>query len=158
MQDPKSFLAANLGRWLCQRTSYDLETSSDLAGRLEITSQWLDPSDPSSPYPDPAGVVGGLITTWQGTLLKPYNGKLILALREDGEARISQGGQVQTGCYQFQGGLFILCATHGETMTEERIWFGGTNLRMRTITLTRQGGFSKVSFFSEIRAGEAPAN
>jgi hypothetical protein len=46
-----------------------------------------------------------------------------------------------------------LTTQHGETSSEERLWFASPNLRLRTSILKEANGFSATSFCSEIRMG-----
>ncbi|WP_218081820.1 phycobiliprotein lyase [Anthocerotibacter panamensis] len=166
MQDPKPFLEANVGRWLCQRSSYYLELGKDQGGKLEMTVQWLEPTDPIAQQLalDPTQTLGGLTLSWKGTLAletRPYLGTstFLLAHPQTGAGLLYalHGQTTLQGHYRLEGEALTLILNQGEFASEERIWFGGPNLRLRALTVKRGGGWSMVSFFSEIRA-QPPAD
>lgn len=145
----QSFLTANLGKWRVQRSSFYLELGQDQAGRLDLTIDWI---------PAQADSLGGLKTTWQGNLgleSRSYLGHSTILFIPDGSDQgrlIVQQTQSYGGTYVFADEALTL-RTHPDNHTvEERIWFGGTNLRIRTVTVKRGGGFSMMSFFSEVRS------
>jgi hypothetical protein len=52
----------------------------------------------------------------------------------------------------------MVLVTEYETMSSvERFWFVGSNLRMRSSTVKRFGGFSTASFCTEFRVAPATA-
>ncbi len=146
MQDLTAFLQDHVGRWLCQRSSYYLEVGQDQAGKLEMTVAWL--------APESQGVIGTLTTTWQGNLAllsRPYQGNSTLVLLANGQLEIHQERQILSGSYQFLDEALTLTSFQGDFTTQERIWFGGKNLRMRTVNVKRGNGHTMAHYFSEIR-------
>jgi CpeS-like protein len=153
MTDLKTFLAANVGRWLVQRTSFYLEAAQDEAGKLELTLDWLTEGAILPQLVGDQEALGVLTMHWSGTLVSgAYQGTSALALLPNGVARGWQNQKLLTGTYGFDQENLTIILTQGQYTSEERIWFGSKNLRMRALTIKREDGFSVVSFFSEIRA------
>ncbi len=150
-----SFLDANVGKWLAQRSSFYLEASREQSGKLELLIRALNPEDAvlqNLALAPP--LIGGLCMEWQGTLVaqnRPYIGKSMLVLHADQHVQVVQNNQSCLGTYCFRDQALSLKLIKGDLTSEERIWFASDNLRLRALTVSRQGGLSTTSFFSEIR-------
>jgi CpeS-like protein len=170
------FFERSAGRWRSQRTTHHLAFRRAEVGDSEISVISLAASDPEVQELcklheiDPALAVCGSRVTWQGTMSWDrdteggHEGKTVFAivpdqdnprqgrlLREKGYAEIVP----VVGLYQLdeEGGLVL--TTDYETMSSiERFWFVSPQLRLRTSTVKRFGGFSTASFCSEARLGE----
>ncbi|WP_287127593.1 phycobiliprotein lyase [Candidatus Cyanaurora vandensis] len=149
----ETFLKANLGKWLAQRSSFSLVSDQDQAGKLELQVDWVPPtSELAQAAP---GAMGGLTTTWQGTpALRGRSTLLFIPTSEAAGNLVVQQATTYQGTYQLQGAVLTLHTQQEDLLTEERIWFGGTNLRIRTVTVKQGNGQTMASFFSEIRALE----
>ncbi len=175
------FFERSAGRWRSQRTTHHLAFRRAEVGDSEISVIALAASDPEVQELcqlhniDPALAVCGSRVTWQGTMSWDrdteggHEGKTVFAivpdqdnprqgrlLREKGYAEIVP----VVGLYQLdeEGGLVL--TTDYETMSSiERFWFVSPQLRLRTSTVKRFGGFSTASFCSEARleGNEEPA-
>jgi CpeS-like protein len=167
------FFERSAGRWRSQRTTHHLAFRRAEVGDSEISVISLSASDPEVQELcklheiDPALAVCGSRVTWQGTMSWDrdteggHEGKTVFAivpdrdnprqgrlLREKGYAEIVP----VVGLYQLdeEGGLVL--TTDYETMSSiERFWFVSPQLRLRTSTVKRFGGFSTASFCSEAR-------
>jgi CpeS-like protein len=176
------FFERSAGRWRSQRTTHHLAFRRAEVGDSEISVISLAASDPEVQELcklheiDPALAVCGSRVTWQGTMSWDrdteggHEGKTVFAivpdrdnprqgrlLREKGYAEIVP----VVGLYQLdeEGGLVL--TTDYETMSSiERFWFVSPQLRLRTSTVKRFGGFSTASFCSEARLeeNEGPAS
>lgn len=113
---------------------------------------------------DPAAALCGLRVSWDGamepdgkkqkgsTVLvplaateKPNEGKLLRAMAPTEKTAIA--GRYVLGDDE----VLTLIAESDTLYSEERIWFAGPNLRLRTSVLKQADGFSTASFCSEIR-------
>lgn len=170
--DIQEFFQMSAGKWFSQRTSHHLAFKQTESGKSDIRIEMLKADDPDviklcqEHNIDPSQAWGGARVTWDGTMEwdqekhagssvlvpipdpdKPGEGKL---LRDVGYAeKAGVAGRYVIGS---DGAMTLI--TEYETMySEERIWFASPNLRLRTSTLKRFGGFSMASFCSEIRMG-----
>ncbi|XWK87355.1 MAG: phycobiliprotein lyase [Phormidium sp.] len=174
--DIKEFFEMSAGKWFSQRTSHHLAFKQSESGKSDIRIEMLPANDPEviklcqEHEIDPSLAWGGARVSWDGTMEwdqekhtgssvlvpipdadKPGEGKL---LRDVGYAeKAGVAGRYIMGS---DGAMTLI--TEYETMySEERIWFASPNLRLRTSTLKRFGGFSMASFCSEIRLGVTTA-
>ena len=173
MLEVVDFFERSAGRWRSQRTTHHLAFRRAEVGDSEISVFALAASDPDVQElcrfheVDPQLAVCGSRVTWQGTMgwdrdsEGGHEGKTVFAivpdqdnplcgrlLRERGYAEIVP----VVGRYHLdaEGGLNL--TTEYETMSSiERFWFETPELRLRTSTVKRFGGFSTASFCSEAR-------
>lgn len=170
--DAMEFFQKSAGRWRSQRTTHHLAFRRAEMGDSEIVVEALGPERPrvveicEYHQIDPAGAVGGALVSWQGSMAwdregENHSGETVFAivpdpdnpregrmLRERGYAEIAP----VAGRYEMddEGGLVLI--TEYETMSAmERFWFASPNLRLRSSTVKRFGGFSTASFCSETR-------
>jgi hypothetical protein len=174
--DAMSFFQTSAGKWLSHRTTHHLAFRRAELGSSEIQ---VDPLAADHPdiialcklhEVDPAHAIGGAHVTWQGSMdwdredEGPHAGETVFALvpdpddptqgqllREKGYAEIVP----VIGQYHIDAEGGLVMTTEYETMSSvERFWFAGPNLRLRTSTVKRFGGFSTASFCAETRMAE----
>ena len=177
--DAMEFFQKSAGKWRSQRTTHHLAFRRAEMGDSEITVEALAGDDPKVQEicklheVDPREASGGAFVSWQGSMAwdregENHSGETVFAivpdphhpntgrmLRERGYAEIVP----VAGQYHIdeEGGLVLI--TEYETMSViERFWFANPNLRMRTSTVTRFGGFSTASFCSESRISTESAD
>jgi hypothetical protein len=175
--DVVEFFQQSAGRWRSQRMIHHLAFKMAETGDSEIVVESLAADHPEIidlchlHQIDPALTVGGSRVQWQGSMEwdnsegENHQGNTVFAivpdaddprqgrlLRERGYAEITP----VVGRYHLdeEGGLVL--TTEYETMSSvERFWFANPNLRLRTSTVKRFGGFSSASFCTEMRIGSA---
>ncbi len=177
--DAMKYFKKSAGKWRSQRTTHHLAFRRAEMGDSEITVEALAGDDPKVQeicllhQVDPKEASGGAFVSWQGSMAwdregENHSGETVFAivpdphhpntgrmLRERGYAEIVP----VAGRYHMdeEGGLVLI--TEYETMSVvERFWFANPNLRMRTSTVTRFGGFSTASFCSESRISPESAD
>lgn len=173
MLEVVDFFERSAGRWRSQRTTHHLAFRRAEVGDSEISVIALAASDPDVQAlcrfheVDPQLAVCGSRVTWQGTMgwdrdnEGGHEGKTVFAIVPDPD-NLSQGRLLRergyaeivpvVGRYHLdaEGGLNL--TTEYETMSSvERFWFATPQLRLRTSTVKRFGGFSTASFCSEAR-------
>lgn len=176
--DAMEFFQRSAGRWRSRRSTHHLAFRRAELGELEITVSALTPDDPrvqeicTMHEVDGQLAAGGALVQWHGTMGwdregeghedstvmvivpdvdNPRKGKL---LREKGYAEIVP----VAGQYEMdeEDGLNLI--TEYETMSAiERFSFASDSedIRMRTSTVKRFGGFNTASFCIETRIGSA---
>jgi CpeS-like protein len=175
--DAMQFFNLSAGKWRSQRTTHHLAFKRAEMGSSEISVSALGADHPEiialceMHEIDPSLSVGGSYVTWNGTMAwdkegdENHIGKTIFAIVPDAD-NPRQGRLLRERGYaeivpvvgQFlmddEDGLVLL--TEYETMSsKERFWFAGPNLRMRTSTVKRFGGFSTATFCTEARIADA---
>lgn len=173
MKDAVEFFELSAGKWRSQRTTHHLPFRRSETGDSEINVETLPIDHPKVIEicqlhdTDPSLAIGGAYVTWHGSMSwdregeeshegstvfvlvpdaeNPQQGKL---LRERGYAEIVPVvGRYEIDC---EGALVL--TTDYETMSSvERFWFISPNLRVRSSTVKRFGGFSTASFCTEFR-------
>lgn len=171
--DVVEFFQQSAGRWRSQRTTHHLAFKQSEWGDSQILVESLAANHPEiielckMHNVDPALSVGGSRVQWKGTMEwdnedaenhqgdtvfaivpdtdNPRQGKL---LREKGYAEVMP----VAGEYHLDDDGGLVLTTEYETMSSiERFWFPNPNLRLRTSTVKRFGGFSTASFCTETR-------
>jgi hypothetical protein len=171
--DVMEFFRQSAGRWRSQRTVHHLAFKQAEGGESEIQIAALAADHPDIVslcelhQIDPALAVGGSCVTWQSAMQWDsdeeggHEGKTVFALvpdidnphqgrllRDRGYAEIVP----VVGHYVLDNDGALNLLTDYETMSsKERFWFAGPNLRFRTSTVKRFGGFSTASFCTECR-------
>ncbi|MGB8703018.1 MAG: phycobiliprotein lyase [Thermosynechococcaceae cyanobacterium] len=170
------FFERSAGRWRSQRTTHHLAFRRAEVGDSEISVISLSATDPDVQELcrlhniDPQLAVCGSRVTWQGTMgwdrdnEGGHEGKTVFAIVPDSDNPLSgrllrERGYAEivpvVGRYHLdaEGGLNL--TTDYETMSSiERFWFVNPQLRLRTSTVKRFGGFSTASFCSEARLSD----
>ena len=172
--DAMEFFQHSAGRWRSQRSTHHLPFRRSETGESEIEVIALAADHPrvveicQLHEVEPGLAAGGALVSWQGTMAwdktdenhtdstvmvivpDPENSKAGQLLREKGYAEIAP----VAGRYLMddQDGLILI--TEYETMSSyERFSFDSPDIRMRTSTVKRFGGFNTASFCIETRSG-----
>ncbi len=170
--DAMTFFEKSAGKWRSQRTTHHLAFRRAELGSSEIFVEALAADHPKVIEicqihdVDPALTVGGAFVSWDGAMAwdkenENHEGSTVFALipdpadpqkgtllRERGYAEIVP----ISGQYVIDEDEALALTTEYETMsTVERFWFAAPNVRMRTSTVQRFGGFNSATFCTEIR-------
>ncbi len=176
IKDAKEFFQQSAGRWRSQRTTHHLPFRRAESGGSDINVEFLDAADEKIAAicemhsVDPATAIGGAFVSWDGSMAwdkenedhkgttvfalipdleNPRKGKL---LRERGYAEIVPVAGEYT--MDEEDGLVLI--TEYETMSIiERFWFVNPDLRLRSSTVKRFGGFNTATFCAESRVNNA---
>jgi hypothetical protein len=175
--DVVEFFKQSAGRWSSCRTTHHLAFRRAEVGDSHILVKSLSAEDPQIRELcefhsiDPNLSVGGSQVEWLGSMAwdregeENHKGTTVFAIVPDADdplrgRLLRERGYAEivpvVGQYHLdaEGGLVL--TTEYETMSSiERFWFVGPNLRMRTSTVKRFGGFSTASFCSEVRLPDA---
>ena len=172
--DAMKFFQLSSGQWRSQRTTHHLPFRRAESGESEITVATLQADHPrvveicQLHEVDPGLAVGGAQISWQGTMawdktdenhqdstvmvIVPESDNLRKGrlLREKGYAEIVP----VAGHFLMDDEDGLVLITEYETMSShERFSFASPDLRMRTSTVKRFGGFSTSSICIETRIG-----
>ncbi len=174
MMDVMEFFQHSAGRWRSKRTTHHLAFRRSEMGESEIEVKALDATDPQVialcelHNVDPSLAVGGCYVTWAASMGwdqegEYHEGQTVFALVPDVEDRRS--GQLLrdrgyaeivavNGHYHMDddGGL-VLTTDYDVMSSVERFWFPSPNVRVRSSTVKRMGGFSTATFCTETRVG-----
>ncbi|GAB4331535.1 MAG: phycobiliprotein lyase [Leptolyngbyaceae cyanobacterium] len=175
--DAMTFFHYSAGTWLSHRTTHHLAFRRSELGSSEIQVEPLAADHPDIialcklHEIDPQRAIGGAHVTWQGSMDwdreddGPHAGETVFALVPDPDnptqgQLLRERGYAEivpvVGQYQIDADGGLVMTTEYETMSSvERFWFAGPNLRLRTSTVKRFGGFSTASFCAETRLVEA---
>ena len=165
--DIKTFLKSSAGEWFTQRTNYHLDGSKTESSKANITIEFIQPDQPQivtlcqQNKIEPNLSLGGLKYSWDNSVDwgKPkQQGNSLLILvpdRENPQIGKLLKASVNAGFL----GNYILGEDAALTLTietediyaEERQWFAGENLRLRTTVIKDQAGRMQTTFYSEIR-------
>jgi len=171
--DAMEFFQFSAGNWRSQRTTHHLPFRRAETGDSDISVEALPIDHPKVleicelHEVDPQLAIGGAHVTWQAAMAwdqeddENHEGSTIFVLVPDADNSrkgrlLRERGYAEIvpviGHYEMDedGGLVLV--TEYETMSSiERFWFVGPNLRMRSSTVKRFGGFSTASFCTEFR-------
>ncbi len=179
--DAMDFFRKSAGTWRSQRTTHHLPFRRAEVGESEIQVDSLSADDPEVAEVchlhevDPSRAAGGARVSWQGSMEwdkedeENHAGSTVLVLvpNEDDSSKglvLRERGYAEVtpvaGQYEIDEEDAMLLITDYETMSSvERFWFPNDDLRMRSSTVTRFGGFSTASFCTESRVDSSrPAN
>jgi hypothetical protein len=169
--DIVEFFELSCGKWFSHRTSHLLSTNQSESGKSNLQIEALSNVDPGvtqlcAQYQiDSAQALYSARISWSGelngknqqsgsTLLvaianpnNPKEGKLLHQI--DGTDQPPTPGRYILG----EDDALTLITETEDRFLEERLWFAGPNLRLRTSLLKQADGFSTASFCSEIRMG-----
>ena len=170
--DGLTFFQHSSGKWQSQRTTHHLPFRRTETGGSEIYVETLAKDNPKiieiceMHEVDPELAIGGAFVSWDGSMQwdkddENHEGTTIFALipepdnprkgnllRERGYAEIVP----IAGEYYLDEENGLVLVTEYETMnTIERFWFPTPNIRMRTSTVQRFGGFNTATFCVEIK-------
>lgn len=177
--DAMQFFQNSAGQWRSLRTTHHLAFRRTEKGESEISVEPLDAHHPriteicDMHSVDPATAIGGAEVCWNGTMAwdrendENHSGSTVFALvpTEDGKRAgqmLRERGYAEivpvVGQFYMDAEDGLILITEYETMSSvERFSFPGPNLRMRTSTLKRFGGFSTATFCTEFRVSESEA-
>ena len=172
LKDAKEFFQQSAGQWRSQRTTHHLPFRRAESGGSDINVEFLDAKDEKIAEicqmheVDPQTAIGGAFVSWDGSMAwdkeneehkgttvfalipepnNPRKGKL---LRERGYAEIVP----VAGEYYMDREDGLILITEYETMSIiERFWFVNPDLRLRSSTVKRFGGFNTATFCAESR-------
>lgn len=167
------FFEKSAGKWRSQRTTHHLPFRRSEIGESEVEVVALSADSPEivslCEYHevDPKLAAGGCLVTWQGMMAwdreneENHAGKTVFALVPDPEnpkegKLLRERGYAEiipvVGNFYLDEENGLVLTTEYETMSSvERFSFVGSNVRMRTTTVKRFGGFSTASFCVETR-------
>jgi hypothetical protein len=170
--DGMEFFQKSAGKWRSQRTTHHLPFRRAETGGSDINVESLSADDPKileicqMHDVDPKLAIGGAYVCWDGSMAwdkedenhqgdtvfalipDPNNPRCGKLLRERGYAEIVP----VAGQYELDEEDALVLITEYETMSIiERFWFVNPDLRLRTSTVQRFGGFNTATFCAEAR-------
>ncbi len=170
--DAMEFFRQSAGRWRSLRTTHHLAFRQAEKGHSDINVEALAADDPkvieicTMHEIDPSLAAGGAYVTWDGEMSwdrddQNHKGSTVFAIVPDPEdprkgRMLRERGYAEivpvVGQFEMDEEDGLVLITEYETMSSmERFWFNGPNLRMRTSTVKRFGGFNTSTFCTEIR-------
>ncbi len=177
--DAMEFFQRSTGRWRSQRTTHHLAFKRAETGESEIEVEALAADHPKVVeicqlhQVDPSLAIGGAYVSWQGSMGwdkedEDHTGSTVFALVPDAQdprqgVLLRERGYAEivpvAGQYQMDDEEALVLTTEYETMSSiERFSFAAPNLRMRTSTVKRFGGFSTATFCTEFLIEEPAAS
>lgn len=169
------FFERSTGRWQSQRTTHHLAFRRSEVGESEIQVEALPADHPQVVQicqiheVDPERAIGGAFVSWQGAMEwdkddENHKGSTVFALIPDIEhprqgVLLRERGYAEVvpvaGQYHMDDENGLVLTTEYETMSSiERFWFASPEVRMRTSTVKRFGGFSTATFCTEVRVAD----
>lgn len=176
IKDAKEFFQQSSGRWRSQRTTHHLPFRRAESGSSDINVEFLDAGDDKIATIcamhdiDPSTAIGGAFVSWDGSMAwdkenEDHKGTTVFALIPDGTdlrkgKLLRERGYAEivpvAGEYHMDDEDGLVLITEYETMSIiERFWFVNPDLRLRSSTVQRFGGFNTATFCAESRASEA---
>jgi hypothetical protein len=169
------FFQKSSGNWKSQRTTHHLAFRRSETGESDIHVTDLPATDPRvieicqmHDY-DPAKTIGGAYVSWEGSMgwdkeEEAHNGSTVFALVPTDEAGregvlLRERGYAEivpvVGQYSMDADDSLVLITEYDSMSViERFSFPSGDLRIRTSTVKRFGGFSTATFCTEFRVTE----
>ena len=169
------FFQRSAGKWRSQRTTHHLPFRRAETGDSDICVEALAANHPKVieicelHEIDPTLASGGAFVNWDGSMAwdkenENHEGNTVFALVPDTEngrsgKLLRERGYAEivpiAGHYQMDEEDGLVLITEYETMSIiERFWFASDNLRLRTSTVKRFGGFNTATFCVEVRVDE----
>ncbi|MGK7875688.1 MAG: phycobiliprotein lyase [Xenococcaceae cyanobacterium] len=170
--DAMEFFQHSAGKWRSQRTTHHLPFRRAERGDSDILVEALTAEHPKVieicqiHEVDPSLAAGGAFVSWEGSMAwdkenENHDGNTVFALVPDAN-NLRQGKLLRergyaeivpvAGRYHMDDEDGLVLITEYETMSIiERFWFASPNLRLRTSTVKRFGGFNTATFCAEIR-------
>ncbi|PSB07151.1 phycobiliprotein lyase [Pleurocapsa sp. CCALA 161] len=176
IKDAKEFFQQSAGRWRSQRTTHHLPFRRAESGSSDINVEFLDADDEKIATicqmhkVDPKTAIGGAFVSWDGSMAwdkenEDHKGTTVFALIPDSEnlrtgKLLRERGYAEivpvAGEYHMDHDDGLVLITEYETMSIiERFWFVNSDLRLRSSTVKRFGGFNTATFCAESRVSEA---
>lgn len=172
IKDAKEFFQKSAGQWQSQRTTHHLPFRRAESGGSDINVEFLDANDEKivticqMHEADPSTAIGGAYVSWDGSMAwdkenEEHKGTTVFALIPDPEnprkgKLLRERGYAEivpvAGEYHMDEEDGLVLITEYETMSIiERFWFVNPNLRLRSSTVKRFGGFNTATFCAESR-------
>jgi hypothetical protein len=169
------FFQRSAGKWRSQRTTHHLPFRRAETGGSEIFVEALAPGHPKVieicqiHAVEPTSASGGAFVSWDGSMAwdkenENHEGNTVFALIPDADnprqgKLLRERGYAEivpvAGRYHIDEEEALVLITEYDTMSiVERFWFVSPNLRLRTSTVQRFGGFNTATFCAEIRLEE----
>jgi hypothetical protein len=176
IKDAKEFFQQSAGRWRSQRTTHHLPFRRAESGSSDINVEFLNADDEkiaticAMHEIDPQSAIGGAFVSWDGSMAwdkenEDHKGTTVFALIPDSEdlrkgKLLRERGYAEivpvAGEYHMDHEDGLVLITEYETMSIiERFWFVNSDLRLRSSTVKRFGGFNTATFCAESRVSEA---
>ncbi|MEL6579561.1 MAG: phycobiliprotein lyase [Cyanobacteria bacterium J06621_12] len=176
IKNAKEFFQQSSGRWRSQRTTHHLPFRRAESGSSDINVEFLEADDARIATIcqmhdiDPQTAIGGAFVSWDGSMAwdkenEDHKGTTVFALIPDGEdlrsgKLLRERGYAEivpvAGEYHMDEEDGLVLITEYETMSIiERFWFVSADLRLRSSTVKRFGGFNTATFCAESRVSEA---
>ena len=174
MMNVMEFFEHSAGKWRSKRTTHHLAFRRSEMGESEIEVKALTATDPQVValcelhQVDPSLAVGGCYVTWAASMGwdqegENHEGQTVFALIPNqadprhGELLRDRGyAEVVAVKGQYlmdnDGGL-VLTTDYDVMSSVERFWFPSPDVRVRSSTVKRMGGFSTATFCTETRVG-----
>lgn len=168
--DIKEFLKLTAGNWFSQRTNYNLNGGQADSSKAEIGIEDLDRNTAevvdlcAKQNINSNNETIALKISWDNSpdWGKPkQKGSTIMLIIPDAEAMktgkfirssVGLGGETAIGRYVLGEDLALtLIVEKDNVYAEERQWFAGENLRLRTSLTKNSGGITQTTFYSDIR-------
>ena len=172
IKNAKEFFQHSAGQWRSQRTTHHLPFRRAESGNSDINVEFLDAGDEKIATIcqmhdiDPATAIGGAFVSWDGSMAwdkenEDHKGTTVFALIPDGDdlrkgKLLRERGYAEivpvAGEYHMDAEDGLVLITEYETMSIiERFWFVNPDLRLRSSTVKRFGGFNTATFCAESR-------
>lgn len=172
IKDGKEFFQQSAGQWRSQRTTHHLPFRRAESGNSDINVEFLNADDDKIAVicqmhdVDPQTSIGGAFVSWDGSMAwdkenEEHQGTTVFALIPDPEnprkgKLLRERGYAEivpvAGEYEMDEEDALVLITEYETMSIiERFWFVNPDLRLRSSTVKRFGGFNTATFCAESR-------
>ncbi|MGV2830156.1 phycobiliprotein lyase [Myxosarcina sp. GI1(2024)] len=176
IKDAKEFFQQSAGKWRSQRTTHHLPFRRAESGDSDIQVEFLNAENPKIIEIcqmhdfDPRTAIGGAFVSWDGSMAwdkenENHEGTTVFALIPEGDNSrkgklLRERGYAEivpvAGEYEMDSEDALVLTTEYETMSiTERFWFVNPDLRLRSSTVKRFGGFNTATFCAEFRVNEA---
>ena len=176
IKDAKEFFQQSAGRWRSQRTTHHLPFRRAKSGGSDINVEFLNADDDKIATicqmhdVDPQQAIGGAFVSWDGSMAwdkenEDHKGTTVFALIPDSDdprkgKLLRERGYAEivpvAGEYHMDEEDGLILITEYETMSIiERFWFVNPDLRLRSSTVKRFGGFNTATVCAESRIDEA---
>lgn len=178
IKDAKEFFQYSAGQWKSQRTTHHLPFRRAESGGSDINVEFLNADDSRIAEicqmhdVDPSSAIGGAFVSWDGSMAwdkenEDHKGTTVFALIPDADnprsgKLLRERGYAEivpvAGSYEMDAEDGLVLITEYETMSIiERFWFVNPDLRLRSSTVKRFGGFNTATFCAESRVVEDTA-
>ncbi|MCC0175755.1 phycobiliprotein lyase [Waterburya agarophytonicola K14] len=172
IKDAKEFFQQSAGQWRSQRTTHHLPFRRAESGGSDINVEFLNADDEKIATIcqmhniEATTAIGGAFVSWDGSMAwdkdnEDHKGTTVFALIPDSKnprkgKLLRERGYAEivpvAGEYSMDEEDGLVLITEYETMSIiERFWFVNPDLRLRSSTVKRFGGFNTATFCAESR-------